>query len=134
MAAPLLVVDGMADLQRALAIANRDVGSDVKAALESAADPVRFDAQKLALSEISGMARSRVPWHSMRVGVTRSLVYVAPVQRGVKSRTDRRRRRPNLFDRLLGDAMEPALERNITRVERELNDALGDLVRRWERV
>jgi len=129
-----LVVEGMNDLLRALSLVNRDLRSDVRTALEAAAEPVRFDAEHLALSEISGMVRSRIPWHGMRIGVTQREVYVAPRQRGLKSRTNDRRRRPNLFALLLQRAMEPALENNIGRVERELEDQLEQMRRLWEKI
>jgi hypothetical protein len=42
--------------------------------------------------------------------------------------------RPKFAAKLLDEAMEPALERNVPRVEQEIGDALDDLGRRWERV
>jgi hypothetical protein len=64
----------------------------------------------------------------MRVGTTRSLVYVAPVKRGVRGAADRRRR-PNLAPLLMDRAMEPALAQNEAEVERaftRLFDEISD--------
>jgi hypothetical protein len=57
------------------------------------------------------------PWSLTRVGVTSREVYIVPKERGVKSRTDRRRRRPNLVELMLGRSFEPALERNEATVQ-----------------
>ena len=70
-------------------------------------------------------------WAQMRIGVTQTLVYVAPQQRGIKSRTDRRLRRPNLADLLMGRAMQPALDKNVSRVEVGVGLALDKVVRKW---
>lgn len=131
-----IAVTGVADLQRAFGNLSRDLGKGVREALAAAADPVRADASLLAREEISGLARARTPigqsWWQMRVGVTRQSVYVAPVQRGVKSKGRGKRRRPNLAPLLLEKAMEPALERNRDRVEHEILSQLDELFARWE--
>jgi hypothetical protein len=122
-------VRGLRELSRAFKVADSDIRRDLRAALQSAAEPVRMDAERLAVSEIT---RIGIPWSRMRVGVTQSSVYVAPNERG--RRTRGRRRRPNLAPLLLGRAMEPALDRNRARVIREVEDTLADLARRWEGV
>lgn len=129
MADARFAMTGMAELLRATAMAENEVGKDVRAALQSAAEPVRSDAELLAKQAIRP---GRVPWSSMRTGITRTSVYVAPVQRGVKSRTNPRRRRPAFKHYLLDEAMEPALEQNTDKIVREVEDAFDDLARRWE--
>lgn len=75
------------------------------------AEPTRAAAEGNALSQISGLARTRNPkWHGMRVGVTRKIIYVAPRQRGRLSRVNRRLARPNMFN-LLHRQMQAAAER-----------------------
>lgn len=123
-------VEGLRELQRAFAVASREMTKDLRSALESAAEPVRRDAAGLALATIPGMRRGSIPWHEMRVGVTRGSVYVAPKQRGARGA----RKRKNLAGLLMGQAMEPALERNIEKVEGEVIDAITDMTRAWERV
>lgn len=124
-------VRGLADLQRAFRFAEHEIHKDLRMALESSADPVRAAAEQLAVSRIS---RIGIPWSRMRVGVTRSSVYVAPVERGVKSRTLTSRRRPNLKPLLLDRALDPALELNRNKVIGEVEDTLNDLARAWSRI
>lgn len=128
-------VEGLRELERAFKLYGRGLEKGVREVLEAAAEPVRSDAQSLALAEIPRIAlpSTNIPWHRMRVGVTRRTAYVAPEQRGDKTRRGSRRR-PKFATKLLSEAMEPALERNIPRVEQELGEALDDLARRWARV
>jgi len=129
----IIRVEGIADLQRSFFRLSRDLGSGVREALESAAEPVRSDASALARTQISGMARVRLPWWRMRTGVTRTSVYIAPEQRGVKGgRLNDRKRRPNLVS-VMGPRMEEALARNRNKVENAVLDELDELAARWGR-
>lgn len=103
---------------------------DLDGALESAAEPVKSTAQGLAVSRIRKMPYSRSGWDHMRIGITAHTVYVAPVNR----RGGTGRRRPNLFDLLLERSLQPALDENVGRVEREVSDAVRDMGRAWSRV
>ena len=124
-------VEGLRELERAFKLYGRGLERGVREALETAAEPVRTDAQSLAVSSIP---RIGIPWSRMRIGVTRRTAYIAPNERGKRTQRDPRRGRPNLRNLLLDRAMEPALERNIRNVEREIGDALDDLGRMWSRV
>lgn len=124
-------VVGLRDLERAFLLADRTVRSDLKDAVEEAAQPVRRDAQRLAGTEISHMGVD-APWAQMRVGSARSVAYVAPVERGVKTKGRERLRRPNLARRLLEDAMEPALEHNREAVVRRMEGLLDEVADVWE--
>lgn len=102
--------------------------------LIEAAKPVKDDAERLSRSQIRRMTanpRSPAPWSVTRIGVTTHEVYIVPRQRGVKSRTDRRLRRPNLAELMLGRSFEPALERNEQTVrlivDRVLSAAVGSV-------
>jgi len=123
-------VRGYRELQRALRRAPRDLRLEVRRALRDVAEPVRLDAEGLARARIR---RIGVPWSQMRVGITQKVVYIAPRQRGVKSRTDPRRRRPNLAGLLMGRAMEPAGIRNEMLVRAKLEHALDLVGQEWER-
>lgn len=123
-------VHGLADLQRALAKAEREVRLGVRKELRQVAEPVRAEAQQLAAGTIRNIGPA---WPRMRVGVTRNLVYVAPRQRSRTSRTNPRVRRPNLAGLLMDQAMQPALDRNQTRVERELEQMLDQVADRFNR-
>jgi hypothetical protein len=69
----------------------------------------------------------------MRIGIGRSIVYVAPIERGAKSRGDERKRRPKFGTKLMDEAMEPALERNRAVVETRLDRMLDEVANVWER-
>lgn len=126
----LVRVEGLDGLRRGFRAYDRALATDLDDALEEAANPVRQDAQAFASSSIRKMTR---PWAAMRVGTGRGVVYVAPVERGVKGRGNQRKRRPNLADLLMGRAMEPALRRNEATVVRRVDRALDDFARLWER-
>lgn len=121
-----LVVAGLADMQKAWAVADRETSKELREALKDAARPVAVDAQTFALGRIRNVGQ---PWSRMRVGVTRRSVYVAPKQRETRVK---RRKRPNLADLLAGRAMQPALNRNIGRVEANVEEALATVGRKWE--
>jgi hypothetical protein len=70
----------------------------------------------------------------MRTGVLSRVGFVAPVERGKRTQRDPRRGRPNLKPLLLDRALEPALDLNRERVQREFEDSLVDLARIWSRV
>lgn len=127
-----LHVRGLADLQRAFGLANRAVQADLRDALAESAAPVRSDAQSLAESRISHM-RSGSPWRVMRIGVHRSVAYVAPVERGLKGRAYQGRRRPKFATLLLERSMQPALDRNREQVARRFEDMLDEVADVWER-
>lgn len=122
-------VEGLRELQRAFKAADATLQKNLREGLRAAAEPVRASAETLAVEKI---ARIGVPWSRMRVGVTQREVYVAPRQRGQKGR-DQRLRRPNLFDLLMGRALQPALDQNIAKVERQLERLLDAVGSSWER-
>lgn len=124
-------VEGLAELRRACRLAGKELSRDLNSALKSAGEPVRQDAESLAVANISNVG---IPWSRMRLGIARNSVYVAPVERGVKSKTRPGRRRPKFKTKLLDEAMAPALQRNSDKVEREFQDAVKDMGRMWARV
>lgn len=124
-------IEGLRELERAFRLYGNGLEKGVRTALTKAAEPVRVEAESLARSAIKVSA---VDWSSMRVGVTRRTAYVAPRQKGRAAKRNPRIRRPNLKPLLLDRAMQPALDRNVANVEREVGRALDDLGRMWERV
>ena len=108
----------------------RRLSKELRKGLQEAAEPIRVDAEQLAESRIP---RIGFEWSRMRVGVTRTSVYVAPQQRGVKSKVNERLRRRNLADLLIGRAMIPALDANIADVSEAIDDVLATVGRAWER-
>ena len=123
----LVRVDGLAELNRAFRKADKALVGDLKDALEEAAQPVRRDAQSLAVSHIR---RIGPDWSRMRIGTIRGVVYVAPVERGTRNP---RLARKKLAPRMLTLAMEPALARNEGLIIRRVDEALDDVAKVWER-
>lgn len=126
-----VVVEGLRELEILFAAAGRQANRDLRSALRKAAEPVRRDAEALALSKIRRMT---IPWSQMRVGVTRQSVYVAPKLRGVKSGNPHDpRRRHNLVALMLDRAMEPALEANKAEVIRAIEEMLDRVAHNFNR-
>ena len=94
-----VAVRGLRELNRTFKHAPKDVRRAIRDEYRTVAEPVRSTAATLAASSIR---RIGPKWSQMRTGVTQRLVYVAPKQRGVKTRGADPRRRPNLGD-LLAD-------------------------------
>jgi hypothetical protein len=109
-----VLVEGLADLQSAFRRAGITAEVGLRAGLRHLAEPVRTDAEGLALQEIKRIGQK---WSRMRIGQNQSLVYVAPVQRGVKTKGRLQLARPNLANLLMDRAMEPALRQNEPQIE-----------------
>lgn len=122
---------GMKELSQAFRLAEKGLSADLKMGLRSVAEPVRFDAERLASAEITHIG---IPWSKMRTGVTQTMVYVAPNERGVKTRGRNSRKRPNLATLLRDRALQPALAANRHKIEEEVEHVLNDLARSWSRV
>lgn len=124
MPAAAVRVQGLRELQRACAASDRELRLGVRSKLKEAAEPVRQEAERLALGEIRNLGSS---WSRMRVGVTTTLVYVAPA-----SRRSGGSARPNLGGLLMRRAMQPALETKARDVERTLERVIDDIAdRHW---
>ena len=130
--AQAIQVDGLANLRLAFDAANRALRDDLDDALEEAAAPVRTDSQALAGTAITRMPAGS-PWTRMRIGSSRAVVYVAPVERGAKGRGNQRFRRPRFKPLMLSRALEPALARNRQNVIRRLDGLLAEVKRVWEK-
>lgn len=119
-------VQGLRELTRAFSAADKTLAKELRVSLRAAAEPVRADAERLAVETIQ---RIGVPWSRMRIGVTTTSVYLAPRQRGAKLPNHRR---PNLAALLLGRSMEPALAQNEPEVVAKIDAMLGVVGRAWE--
>lgn len=124
-AAAGITVHGLRDLNRAVSKASKDARREVRAAERQIAEPVRAEAQELAAREISHIGRE---WHQMRVGTTQKLIYVAP-----KMRNRGGAKRKNLAGLLMDKAMQPALDHNQHRLEREVDQALDKIANTFNR-
>ena len=120
-------VRGLRELNRAFARADRKLRLEKNDALRRAAEPVREEAEQLAVAEIPRIGDA---WSRMRVGVTTKVVYVAPFERGQRRGN---RKRPNLAGLLMNRAMQPALDMHRSEVIERVDDLLADVGREWER-
>lgn len=127
-----VAVRGYRELATAFAQLDKEQKKKLPLVMREVAEPVRRDAEGFASQRIRNVD-SGDAWSRMRTGVTRRLVYVAPKQRGVKSRGDRRYRRPNLATMLAQRALEPALYRHEADIERALDRALDRLADEFNR-
>ncbi len=119
-------VKGLLELNRALKFADRETRLGIRKQERELVKPVKLDAEQLAVREISHIGK---PWSTMRIGITQKLVYVAPKQRGSKARraavSPRRRLSDQRFaGRLMDEAMQPALDRNVEKIEKGFEDVL----------
>lgn len=125
---PVVAVEGLRDLQRAFRVADETLSRELTKTLREVAEPVRADAERLA---VAGIRRITLPWSAMRIGVTKTSVYLVPRKRGARFP---QRRRPNFKNLLLDRAMLPALERNEDQVLEGMEDLLEHVGLNWERV
>ena len=115
-------IHGLTELQRALTHADREIRLGMRGELKKVAEPVRSDAERLAVERIR---RVGARWYRMRVGLTSQVAYVAPRERGVKGRGYDSRRRPKFADRLMNEAMQPALDANRDEITNDIDAFLG---------
>lgn len=119
-------------MQHAFAVADRTLAKELRKGLRDAAEPVRSEAEILAGVTIRNMevpTAGEQDWRRMRVGVTKTSVYVAPRSRASSGS----RKRRNLFDLMAGRSLEPALDANVEDVTRRLDDVLGTVGQAWDR-
>ena len=129
-----VLVENLDSINRSLKLSGPLVAKAMQAGMVQGAEPIRAEASQLAESEISGMKRSKTkppPWSIQRVGHTIHEVYIAPRERGVKSKTDRSRRRPTFTGLMFGKSYNPALERGrpalIATVDSWLDEVTGTI-------
>ena len=125
MAKPVIGAD---ELRAAFIRAGTSLDRDMRERIAGYAEPVREQAETLAQLRIRNIG---VPWSRMRKGTVTRLVYVAPVERGVRVRGDARKRRPRFADILMGRAMEPALEANRPRIEQQIQELIARMERKF---
>jgi hypothetical protein len=121
---------GYQELLAALKTYDRDVRLGMRRELRQAVEPVRATAESLARSEIRNIGQR---WPRMRIGITKSSLYVAPRERGIKTRGYDARRRPNLAGLLMDRAMQPALDQHAEEAVRQIDGLLDREAARFNR-
>lgn len=127
-------VENYKTVLRAFGKASKTVERGFKGSLREAAEPIRDTAERLAGSGAISNLRSGDPWTRMRIGVTSTAVYVAPRERGRRTRSRPAIGRPNLKPLILDNAMEPALDRHRGEVVANIEDLLGYMARTFDSV
>jgi hypothetical protein len=116
-------ITGLRELNRALDGYADGAAKQMRKELREAIEPVRRDAEALAVSSIRNIGPT---WSRMRVGATSSVAYVAP-----KARRRGGSPRANVGALLFEEAMQPALERNEDEIVEAIDDLLDALSRKF---
>lgn len=122
MAGTEIQVTGLRELNRSLRKLERSAAKSVRDELKSAGEPVRREAESMALGHIRRMT---VDWSQMKLGMTSKDVYIAP-----RRRRRRGTGRPNLAILLMERAMKPAAELHRQEVVQQLSRAMDRLISR----
>lgn len=125
---PLVSLHGQRELNALFAKAGKEAKAAIRRGEADIAQPLKHDIEQHALTDIR---RIGPKWWRMRVGVTTNLVYVAPVQRGVKGRGDLPRRRPKFADLMEQRAFAPAVARNQPLIEGRVEALLEQIAADW---
>lgn len=132
-----VALKGYRELATAFAKSDKDTKKGLPLVMRQVAEPIRRDATSLTRTKIRKMDDR---WSQMRVGVTRTLVYVAPKQRGIKTRGHDPRRRgagymkaPDIGTMMMERGMEPALHRHEADVANAVERALDKLAADFNR-
>ena len=124
-------VENYTEVLRAFGKAGHALERGMPGALKEAIEPIREDAERRAGSEIRNLDDGD-PWARVRSGATKRMVYIAPVERGRRTRGNSAIGRPNLKPLLLDRAYEPALEDNRDVVIEQIEDLLGYVARTFD--
>lgn len=122
-----VTVEGFRELQRLFAKTDKESQKEMKALERQVAEPVKADVEGFAVSRIPTVT---VPWATMRIGITRNLVYVAPKKRGVHGRNSPKAR-PKFGTLLAERAMQPAATKNQPLLEARTKHLFDEIARRW---
>lgn len=125
-------VENYREVLRAFGRAEKTLERGFKKSLREAADPIREDVERRAGSGVIENLHSGDRWTDMRIGVTRSFVYVAPRERGRRTRSRPAVARPNLKPLLLERAFAPALRENRDQVIENVEGVLFAMGRAWD--
>lgn len=121
MASGTIRVEGLRELTRAFKAISKDLDKEVVDGLKDAAEPVKRDAEALAMGRITNMTTH---WSQMRIGVSRAkgLVFMVPLARRAGGRP-----RPNLSPLMLERAMDPAVNKNSAQIIHKVDAVIGHL-------
>ena len=138
-----MVVAGFTELERDLKQTGPLMIKAMRTGLTIAVQPIKRDADRLALTEISGMKRARktagrhagfigplLPaWSVQKIGQNTKEVYMVPTEKGARARENSGLRRPNFSTLMLGKSYDPALEANRVQVANTVDHVIGTVTR-----
>jgi hypothetical protein len=127
-----VIVAGFAELERDLKATSPRLLKAMRTGVRLAVDPIKRDADRLALSQISGMKRAKAkppPWSEQKIGENSKEVYMVPKEKGARAKRDSASRRPNFAILMLGRSYDPALEANRVQVANTVDHVIGTVTR-----
>lgn len=125
-------VKGLAEVNYLLSKADKETRLGLRKAEREVARPISGDAERLTLQNIPRTRLGKVEWWEMRIGVTQTLIYVAPKQKGVRGKGPRRRK--EFANLMMARAMEPALRKNEHDIEARFDHVLEEVAHRFNEV
>lgn len=125
-----LRVRGYREISKAFSKADRSIRGEMQDAFRDVAEPIRAGAETRAQALIPHIGPR---WGLMRTGLTTTRVYVAPRERGKRSRVNRALGRPNLASLLMDRAMQPSLDAHEHEVAARFDEATARIERIWDR-
>lgn len=129
-----IIVTGFTQLERDLKATGPALIKQMQIGLRLAVEPIKKDAEALALSDIRRMKAAKQkppPWSVQKIGQTTREVYMVPKEKGARGVTNARRRRPNFAALMLGRAYDPALEANRVQVTNTVDRLVGTVTREF---
>jgi hypothetical protein len=138
-----VILAGFTELERDLKATSPALLKAMRIGLTIAVQPIKREADRLALTRISGMARARkgaakkksfigpvLPaWSVQKTGQNTKEVYMVPTEKGARARNDSALRRPNFATLMLGKSYDPALEGNRVQVLNTVDHVIGTVTR-----
>jgi hypothetical protein len=138
-----VIVAGFTELERDLKASSPLMLKALRTGLTIAVQPIKRDADRLALTRISGMKRARktagrkagfigplLPaWSVQKTGQNTKEVYMVPTEKGARARENSGLRRPNFAVLMLGKSYDPALEGNRVQVLNTVDHVIGSVTR-----
>lgn len=118
-------IRGYTELRRTLGLYGKEIDKALRKDLRSLAKPVQQKAESLMRTNVRNIGSS---WWKAKVGVSKSLVYVAPVKKGVKKGEFKRRSFADIAIPLYEEALEgqgDQIAAEITESVNRVGDRLG---------
>ena len=138
-----IIVSGFSELERDLKASSPKMLKAMRTGLTIAVQPIKRDADRLALTQLSGMKRARktagreagfigplLPaWSVQKTGENTKEVYMVPTEKGARAKENAALRRPNFAGLMLGKSYDPALEANRVQVLNTVEHVIGSVAR-----